>query len=48
MTVVDRLNVSGDPRNRGVWHAAGDASVNVVWRINVTRWKEVLFRALRS
>ena len=47
MTVVDRLNVAGDDRNRGVWHAAG-ASVNVVWTIDVPRWKALLYRALSS
>ena len=46
MTVVDRLNVSRDARNRGVWDAAGDATVNVVWAIDVPRWKALLLRAL--
>src|SRR5688500_4208591 len=36
MTVVDRLNVCRDDRNRGVWNAA-DATVNVVWKIDVPR-----------
>ena len=48
MTVVDRLNVSGDDRNRDIWEPAGDATVNVVWTIDVPRWKELLFRALGS
>ncbi len=48
MTVVDRLNVSGDDRNRSVWDATGDAMVTVVWTIDVPRWKEMLFRALGS
>ena len=48
MTVVDRLNVSGDDRNRGIWDAAGDAAVDIVWRIDVPRWKALLYRALSS
>jgi purine nucleosidase len=48
MTVVDRLNVSGDDRNRSVWDATGDAMVTVVWTIDVPRWKEMLFQALGS
>ena len=46
MTVVDRLNVSGDERNRGMWGAAGDATVDVVWAIDVPRWKALLYRSL--
>jgi purine nucleosidase len=48
MTVVDRLNVSGDDRNRSVWDATGDAMVTAVWTIDVPRWKEMLFQALGS
>jgi purine nucleosidase len=48
MTVVDRLNVSEDVRNRDVWHATGNATVGVVWRIDVPRWKALLYRALGS
>jgi purine nucleosidase len=46
MTVVDRLNVSRDDRNRDVWDAAGDATADVVWTIDVPRWKAMLYRAL--
>ena len=46
MTVVDRLNVCGDDRNRGVWDAAGGMPANVVWAIDVPRWKAMLYRAL--
>jgi len=48
MTVVDRLNVSGDDRNRTIWAPAGDAMVTVVWRIDVLRWKALLYRSLSS
>jgi purine nucleosidase len=46
MTVVDRLNVCRDPRNRALWDTAGGAPVNVVWSIDVPRWKAMLYRAL--
>jgi purine nucleosidase len=45
MTVVDRLKVSKDERNREVWDAAGE-EIDVVWRIDVRRWKGMLYRAL--
>jgi purine nucleosidase len=49
MTVVDRLNVSGDERNRGVWSQAGERSrVTIVWRIDIPRWKKLLLDSLRS
>lgn len=48
MTVVDRLNVAGDERNRGVWSAALQGrKAKVCWRIDNTRWKEALYAALR-
>jgi purine nucleosidase len=48
MTVVDRLNVAGNHRNRAVWadfvgHAA---RTSVCWTLDVGRWKAELFRAL--
>jgi purine nucleosidase len=49
MTVVDRLNVAGDERNRPVWAHALDAErkAKVCWRIDTRRWKDALFSALR-
>ena len=49
MTVVDRLNVAGDERNREVWAEAlaGGCQAKVLWAIDNTRWKEALYRALR-
>ncbi|MGH7176684.1 MAG: nucleoside hydrolase, partial [Tepidisphaeraceae bacterium] len=48
MTVVDRLNVGADERNQGEWvHAelsAGKAMIG--WRIDVPRWKQMLYGAL--
>ena len=46
-TVVDRLNVAHDDRNRGVWSALRTrANVSVCWSIDVPRWKNLLYRAL--
>jgi purine nucleosidase len=45
MTVVDRLNVAEDDRNREVW--AGTQPANICWTVDNQRWKEALFRALR-
>ena len=49
MTVVDRLNVAGDERNRGVWAELlnGPANATVCWEIDIPRWKQALYRALR-
>lgn len=49
MTVVDRLNVAGDSRNRAVWQEAlGEGSrAGVCWRLDVPRWKALLFESLR-
>jgi len=49
MTVVDRLNVATDDRNRFVWDAvvAGGQRAKVCWTIDNQRWKESLFAALR-
>jgi purine nucleosidase len=48
MTVVDRLNVAGDERNRGVWEAAlKGRKAKIVWRIENERWKRALYGALR-
>jgi purine nucleosidase len=49
MTVVDRLNVVEDERNRAVWEPVlrtGRKS-KVCWKIDIQRWKETLFSALR-
>jgi purine nucleosidase len=48
MTVVDRLNVAVDERNRDVWAAAfRERKAKVCWRIDTQRWKEALYTALR-
>ena len=48
MTVVDRLNVAQDERNRAVWATAlGERKAKVCWSIDNKRWKEKLYAALR-
>ena len=44
MTVVDRLNVARDARNRTTW--ADAMPVKVAWRMDIPRWKRQLFAAL--
>jgi len=49
MTVVDRLSVTGNDRNKAVWapvHKAG-FKAKAVWTIDIVRWKQALFAALR-
>ncbi len=49
MTVVDRLGVTGEERNRAVWGElrTGPPNVTVCWEIDVPAWKRALYRALR-
>jgi purine nucleosidase len=48
MTVVDRLNVAADERNRAVWASALEGrEAKVCWSIDNSRWKEALYSALR-
>jgi purine nucleosidase len=49
MTVVDRLNVAGDERNREVWREQIDNGRRgkIVWTIDNARWKEELYARLR-
>jgi purine nucleosidase len=49
MTVVDRLNVAGNDRNRALWSEslARGLKAKVCWTIDVARWKKALFSALR-
>ena len=50
MTVVDRLNVAHDSRNRKVWSDALQRQnlVEICWRMDVPAWKEGLFEALAT
>jgi inosine-uridine nucleoside N-ribohydrolase len=48
MTVVDRLNVAADERNRTVWgQVLNRRKSKVCWSIDNRRWKEALYAALR-
>jgi len=49
MTVVDRLNVAEDERNRAVWAPVieGGFRTKVCWAIDNHRWKDALCEALR-
>jgi purine nucleosidase len=44
MTVVDRLGVAGDARNREVWRGA--SAMKVCWALDVPAFKSALFAAL--
>jgi len=48
MTVVDRLGVASDQRNRAKWAELLDRGPNakVYWSIDVPRWKRALYSAL--
>lgn len=49
VTVVDRLNVAADERNREVWAAriAAGHKAKIIWTIDDARWKQALYAALR-
>jgi purine nucleosidase len=49
MTVVDRLNVAGNDRNRAVWAPILDRGIKakVYWTIDNARWKQTLYSSLR-
>ena len=49
MTVVDRLNLAANGRNRDVWAdlLRKGSRTKVCWTIDTKRWKEALYSALR-
>ena len=49
MTVVDKLDVSGDERNRSVWRTVRQAPQMplVCWDVDAARWKALLFDLLQ-
>ena len=49
MTVVDRLNVAHNERNRHVWAStlAGGHKAKIFWTIDNARWKQALYAALK-
>ncbi len=50
MTVVDRLGVATDERNRPIWAELVDQPpwVTVCWAIDIPRWKAMLYRVLQD
>ena len=48
MTVVDRLGVATDSRNKNVWVNATESErkVRVCWSLDIPKWKNLLFSAL--
>jgi purine nucleosidase len=50
MTVVDRLAVAADERNRSLWEwaARGQVKTRVCWSLDVTGWKAALYALLQS
>jgi hypothetical protein len=47
MTVVDRLDVSGDARNHDVWREAlRSPKKQVCWSLNIAGWKSALMNSL--
>ena len=49
MTVVDKLDVSGDERNRAVWRTARQTPRKplICWDVDAARWKSLLFDLLK-
>jgi inosine-uridine nucleoside N-ribohydrolase len=48
MTVVDRLNVADNSRNREVWaERLRGPKAKIIWTIDNARWKQALFAALQ-
>ena len=49
MTVVDRLDNSGDTRNAALWQTARTKMqrANVIWKIDVAGWKKLLGASLK-
>jgi purine nucleosidase len=48
MTIVDRLDVATDSRNRDVWANTieRERKVHVCWSMDIPRWKQLLFSSL--
>jgi purine nucleosidase len=48
MSVVDKLGVAADPRNRAAWSGVVDRGRkhSVVWEMDIPGWKKALFQAL--
>lgn len=49
MTVIDKLNVTHDERNRDTWHDILDSGVKstICWELDAQRWKDLLYQLLQ-
>ena len=47
MTVVDELQVHGEPYNRGVWGRLPEPNAVVCWEIDIPAWKRMLCGVLK-
>ena len=50
-TVVDRLDVTSDVRNRAVWaqaRANQPNKIHICWTLDIAAWKSTLYSALSS
>jgi purine nucleosidase len=49
MTVIDKLNLVHDDRNRDLWHDIldGSAKSTICWELDATRWKDLLYQLLQ-
>ena len=49
MSVIDRLDVAADARNRSVWSDVLEQASKhtVIWEMDISGWKQALLRALR-
>jgi purine nucleosidase len=50
-TVVDRLNVTADTRNRDTWsqvHARQPNKIHICWTLDIPAWKAALYSSLAS
>jgi purine nucleosidase len=50
MSIVDKLGVADDPRNRSAWHDVthGGRKHKIIWKLDVPGWKRALFQALEG
>jgi purine nucleosidase len=51
MTVVDRLNVTRDTRNRFIWsqaHARQPSKIHICWTLDIPGWKAALYSSLAA
>lgn len=48
MTVIDKLNVTHDERNRDTWHDILESGVKptICWALDAQRWKDLLYQLL--